>query len=199
MEEISNSGATIIFVNHAVDAIKQFCNHAIVLHHGKLILDTRDIDEAVALYLGEEKALTPEIGQAIRFGQNSLNNKRFLGSGWYEANEAWGVWSAHNEAQIRLPIPTTSAESIAFLCHAFVTEAYPIQRVEIELNGQIQKTVVLSAFDGNRFFVTIPYDMQRDQTLEIILRFLDAVSPAELGLNEDPRVLALGLQEIRFQ
>ena len=53
MEAISNSGATIIFVNHGVDAIKQFCNHAIVLDHGQLILDTDDVDKAIALYLGE--------------------------------------------------------------------------------------------------------------------------------------------------
>jgi lipopolysaccharide transport system ATP-binding protein len=54
MEEISNSGATILFVNHGVDAIKQFCDHAIVLDHGQLTLDTTDIDKAIALYLGED-------------------------------------------------------------------------------------------------------------------------------------------------
>ena len=54
MEEISDSGATIIFVNHGVDAIKQFCTHAIVLDHGQLMLDTDDIDQAIALYLGDD-------------------------------------------------------------------------------------------------------------------------------------------------
>jgi len=53
MEAISNSGATIIFVNHGVEAIKQFCNQAIVLDHGRLVLDTKDIDKAIALYLGD--------------------------------------------------------------------------------------------------------------------------------------------------
>ena len=53
MESISNSGATVIFVNHGTDSIKQFCKHAIVLEKGKLILDTYNIDEAIALYLGE--------------------------------------------------------------------------------------------------------------------------------------------------
>ena len=54
MEEISKSGATIIFVNHGIEAIKAFCNHAIVLNHGKLILDTDDVSKAIALYLGED-------------------------------------------------------------------------------------------------------------------------------------------------
>ena len=54
MEAISNSGATIIFVNHGIDAIRQFCNHAIVLDHGRLILDTDDVEKAIAHYLGED-------------------------------------------------------------------------------------------------------------------------------------------------
>jgi len=53
MDEISASGATVMFVNHGVEAIKQYCNQAIVLEKGKLILDTTDIDQAIALYLGD--------------------------------------------------------------------------------------------------------------------------------------------------
>lgn len=53
MDEISASGATVMFVNHGVDAIKQYCNQAIVLEKGKLVLDTADIDQAIALYLGD--------------------------------------------------------------------------------------------------------------------------------------------------
>ena len=53
MQDISDSGATIIFVNHGVEYIRQFCTHAIVLDHGRLTLDTSDIDLAIAQYLGE--------------------------------------------------------------------------------------------------------------------------------------------------
>lgn len=54
MDEISASGATVMFVNHGVEAIKQYCDQAIVLERGKLILDTHDIDAAISLYLGED-------------------------------------------------------------------------------------------------------------------------------------------------
>ena len=53
MEQISNSGATIVFVNHGAEAIKQFCNQAIVLDKGRIILDTKDIDSAITLYSKE--------------------------------------------------------------------------------------------------------------------------------------------------
>jgi lipopolysaccharide transport system ATP-binding protein len=52
MNEISSSGATVIFVNHGVDAIKQYCNQAIVLERGSLILNTTDIDCAIKTYIG---------------------------------------------------------------------------------------------------------------------------------------------------
>jgi lipopolysaccharide transport system ATP-binding protein len=54
MEAINNSGATIIFVNHSVEAVRQFCNHAIVLDHGQLVLDTYDVEQAISLYLGDD-------------------------------------------------------------------------------------------------------------------------------------------------
>jgi ABC-type polysaccharide/polyol phosphate transport system ATPase subunit len=53
MEAISKGGSTVVFVNHGVDAIKQFCNQAIVLDKGKLILNTTDINQAIELYTGE--------------------------------------------------------------------------------------------------------------------------------------------------
>ena len=53
MDEINNSGATVVFVNHGTDAIKQYCNHAIVLEKGKLVLNTQDIDAAISMYMGE--------------------------------------------------------------------------------------------------------------------------------------------------
>lgn len=50
MDQISASGATIIFVNHGVESIKRFCNQAIVLDQGEIILNTDDIDKAIHLY-----------------------------------------------------------------------------------------------------------------------------------------------------
>lgn len=51
MDEISKSGATVIFVNHGIDAIKQYCNQAIVLEKGRLALNTTDIDLAIETYM----------------------------------------------------------------------------------------------------------------------------------------------------
>ena len=50
MKEISDSGATVIFVNHGIDAIREYCNQAIVLEKGKLVLNTTNIEEAITRY-----------------------------------------------------------------------------------------------------------------------------------------------------
>ena len=50
MKEISDSGATVIFVNHGIEAIREYCNQAIVLDKGKLVLNTTNIEEAIIRY-----------------------------------------------------------------------------------------------------------------------------------------------------
>ena len=49
--DLTGGGATLV---DGVDAIKQFCTHAIVLDHGQLMLDTDNVDEAIAMYLGDD-------------------------------------------------------------------------------------------------------------------------------------------------
>ena len=50
MEEISQSGCTVIFVSHNIDAIEKYCKRAILLVDGKVKLDTDNMNDALALY-----------------------------------------------------------------------------------------------------------------------------------------------------
>ena len=50
MEEISNSGCTVIFVSHNIDAIEKYCKRAILLVNGQVHLDTHDMQHALSLY-----------------------------------------------------------------------------------------------------------------------------------------------------
>jgi hypothetical protein len=79
-----------------------------------------------------------------------------------------------------------------------VTAKHPQQRVEILLDGELQKTVTLTQVNDNQFTVSIPQALQKTKTIAIDLRFLDAISPQSLGMNADTRTLALGLKQIRF-
>lgn len=45
-----NEGRTVLFVSHNMDAVRQLCRRALLLEHGKLVLDTNDMDEAIRRY-----------------------------------------------------------------------------------------------------------------------------------------------------
>ena len=151
-------------------------------------------------YLGElGKSSTIELGAPISFAKNWINRPRFIGPGWFGEIESWGgIWSAQGQAQILLPMPTSAPSSIQFLANALVNTKLPVQRVEISLNGQVQKNVSLNLANDNLFTLPIPPSMREANQLAITFRFLDATSPKALGMNDDPRTLAMGLKTITF-
>jgi lipopolysaccharide transport system ATP-binding protein len=51
MEEIGNSGRTVLFVSHNMTAIEQMCDSALLLERGHARLMTRDVRAATRLYL----------------------------------------------------------------------------------------------------------------------------------------------------
>jgi hypothetical protein len=157
--------------------------------------------ELLALgYLGElGQSSTIELGQVINFGKPLVARHQFIGPGWFSEIESWGgIWSAQTQAQLALPMPTDSPKTITFLANALVTPNHPQQRVEVSLDGQLQKMVTLSQASDNRFTIEIPKSLQGGKIITIGLRFLDAASPQSLGMNADTRTLAIGLKQIRF-
>lgn len=50
MEEINESGCTVIFVSHSLDAVEKFCKRAIMLSNGGIVMDTHDMTEALDIY-----------------------------------------------------------------------------------------------------------------------------------------------------
>lgn len=151
-------------------------------------------------YLGElGQSSTIGLNQRLDFGKPWMNRSQFIGSGWFSEIESWGgIWSAQSTAQIRLPMPTKPPHSIEFVANALVTPTHPVQRVEVSLNGQPIRTVVLKGATDNQFTIAIPSSIQHALSLEIGFRFLDAISPKTLGMNADDRTLAIGLKQIQF-
>jgi hypothetical protein len=151
-------------------------------------------------YLGElGRSSTIELGSTIDFSKPWMARHQFIGPGWFSEIESWGgIWSAKNQTQLVLPMPTNPPRSITFIANALVTPKHPQQRVEILLDGDLQKTVTLKQANDNQFTVLIPQALQQAKTITIDLRFLDAISPQSLGMNADARTLALGLKQIRF-
>jgi len=137
--------------------------------------------------------------RTLKFTSGS-NDLVYLLSGW-SYPEPWGVWSDSQVSFIFLPIATASVQSIFIYFDALLHNSHPGQRVEISINGTqvfsdtvhrpIDNSLELRILDATRVASSDSFTME--------FRFPDAVSPADLGLGSDPRILALGLKEISFQ
>lgn len=52
MQEISSGqGRTVLFVSHNMASVQKLCNRILLIEHGRLILDTLDVDEGIQRYL----------------------------------------------------------------------------------------------------------------------------------------------------
>ena len=96
--------------------------------------------------------------------------------------------------------PRVRGFSVSAWC-PFCTRCTESQRVGLEVNGL---TLVERTFEGDEpgdpvaVFATIPADrVPDDGLLWIRLTLPDAVVPAALGINEDPRRLAVSLIDLR--
>jgi hypothetical protein len=137
-------------------------------------------------------------GSTVTISRQLKKADAILEAGWGHL-EDWGVWSIEPQARLKLPIQANQPSTIDFTVRAFVSPKHPTQRVEIWVNGQLQKTVSLNAFEGNRFSVKVPAtDSTAKQSALIIFKMPDAISPKSLGLGADDRKLGIGLEQIRI-
>lgn len=136
---------------------------------------------------------TLNLNERVLFN-NQGNGVNYLVDGWF-VSEDWGTWSSGSSANILFPIPPRQVDSIFIEANAFVPSAIENQRLTVTINGIPTADLVLkepvAALD-----IKIPEAVKRElenETLEVRFNFPDAVSPKNIGLNNDPRELALGL------
>lgn len=133
-------------------------------------------------------------GLVQRFNRQS----RQLLKGW-AAPESWGTWSEGTEAQIAVRVaPQSSAIVMDVL--AFVMPPNLTQRVIVSIDGVEALSTRLTQVQDN--LLEIPLSaaarekLQNGQALTLQIHLPDATSPRNLGLNDDARVMGLGLKSL---
>lgn len=123
------------------------------------------------------------------------------GKGW-SVPESWGTWSDGSLAELYFAVPD-DLHSIQIEANALISAKYPQQKVLVKINDELVQTVMLTQPSGNRIDITIPLALQekikKTGLLRLKFELPDAVSPKEIGMNEDGRKLALGLISITVQ
>lgn len=140
------------------------------------------------------------LNQPIEFGIPWDHRQNYILDGWYGEIESWGgIWSTGNKSMIRLPLPTQKPQSLELVMQALVAPRHPHQKINILLDGQLQKTAILSYFKDNRISIPIPPSISKQSSVEIQFELPDAISPKELGMGDDRRRLAIGLQSATYR
>jgi len=145
------------------------------------------------------------LGQHVLLG-NSPSAASALLWGWGKP-ESWGAWSIGNEAMLDLPLPlnrlTTKPLLLELEFQALVGKTHPMQKVAISVNNGPEKIVELTDRGSNKVQLMLENlakpDLLAVKDVKIHLRFFNAISPKEIGLNPiDSRRLALGFIGFTF-
>jgi hypothetical protein len=138
-----------------------------------------------------------ELGQRQTFNHNTAQ----LAKGWSRP-ETWGTWSVGGEAEIVLRVPP-EAQSLIIEALAFVQPMHVSQEVVITINGLQALSTRLTRLQDNRIEIPLTIAIReavaRDSLMRIHMQLPDAISPRQLGLGADQRVMGLGMKSLTVQ
>ena len=135
------------------------------------------------------------LNKAILFSKGG-EGAELLGSGWSQP-EIWGVWSDGGLATIFFPKPEKVAKKLHIDLRAFVSPANPIQDIAILVNNQLLREYKLDKAEGNLLTLELP--ASTDNFYKITFQIQAPARPFDLGLNEDRRLLGIGLISAKLE
>jgi hypothetical protein len=138
------------------------------------------------------------LNKTLRFGDG--------GNGWLYAAEGWMVPSSSNVWSLGIPggtIQLSLAQNldapyeINVTGMALLNQKHPRQDIRVEVNGVdiATWTYDLAAPIGERSAM-IPAQMASSGSLRIDFKAINPVSPAQMGMNTDPRIFGFGLESL---
>ncbi|MHC8393408.1 DUF6311 domain-containing protein [Pseudomonas sp. LB3P93] len=151
----------------------------------------------------EDEGRSMQLVPLIKSGQQQLFNYKTssLAKGW-STPETWGTWSEGEEAEILLRVPP-KAQSIVMEVLAFVQPNHERQTMVFTINGVQALSTRLTSLQGNRIEIpltpAIHEAIARDSMMRIHVQLPDAISPKQLGLGDDQRVMGLGMKSLTVQ
>jgi len=147
----------------------------------------------------ELNQLAPEIqlGEKIIFSSQSRGRADFMLDGW-GYGEDWGTWAVAPQSKLIFNFPSSKPKKIVINARAFLAPTHHQQEIEVWGNGSMLGKAILKKFDANQIELTLPDQVIANPILNLEFRSINAVSPKDMGLSADERLLGIGLQSIQF-
>ena len=160
------------------------------------------------------------IGEKVTFHHYGHDSKAvgYLSWGWAPELESFGVWSNDTQSTLLIlpPKNISNKNQIALNVRALVNSNYPLQNVEIWVNGQFNQVVQLRDPFSNWIYVNNLLSSSKNFTniseltkrlysqltwymqlslapIVIEFRYQNPARPKDLGIGEDDRLLSIGL------
>lgn len=151
---------------------------------------------------------TPRKGEVLLFSNDSEGifylygnknppiNWEIWNSKEWHAPESWGAWSKGLYSSIEIPTQNEKPEKISIRMRGFTSPKNLTQSAQIWINGKFIEKIILSGDNGQEFIYLIPSEVDFKDRIKIELKELQPLSPKKLGLNNDNRDIAIGLEAI---
>lgn len=134
------------------------------------------------------------VGDIIEFSNDPNSGVKYFQQG-LSTPEGSYVWSLGNKGRIRLVPDDLQADLLAEF--TFLTTLTDSQRLIIKSNDDTLFDDVVTIDNLDVHFV-IPRHCFENGTMILDLEYPDAVSPSDIGINGDARILGLKFQKIQF-
>jgi glycosyltransferase involved in cell wall biosynthesis len=140
-------------------------------------------------------------GQTLSFGLYG-NGLEALQDGWGDS-EPWGTWTIAKKASLAFTFadPPTETTILIVSLRSLVAPGHPNVQATFSAGNQTvaQWTGSPTAWTGDTVLSIPPSAITPDGCLVIQIAILEPVSPAQLGLGSDTRLLGVGIEKIAFK
>jgi hypothetical protein len=159
----------------------------------ELILNSKGRNGAIRIFQRSRRKI---IGPGIYFGERG-NAHQYQREGWFGPDKGF-TRTEGKSAELLIAIPKPKADIIMYAeIEPFVVPGkLEKQRVTIYINDRKAGEWIVTA--PGEYNLTIPQDYLNGCELKMSFELPDAVSPADLGVSNDSRILGLGVRTIKI-
>jgi hypothetical protein len=170
------------------------CAKCPALENGSALAEKLTASEA-----SELNQLAPEIplGDKIIFSSQGRGRADFMLEGW-GYSENWGTWAIAPQAKLIFNFPSSKPKKMVINAKAFLAPKHLQQEIEVWGNGSLLDKATLKKIDGNLIEVILPDQVMANPIFYLEFRSINPVSPKNMGIGTDERLLGIGVQSIQF-